>query len=193
MASHCAYSRKMRLDYDWLEQETIGTIGSETDLVANTANISSLVYRFLNALHGNTINWCGFYLTRMREASTAKVAGDQEQATSSGRADRLLVLGPFQGKVACKRIEFGSGVCGTAAARKQTVIVPDVHRFEGHIACDADSNSEIVVPIVRDGDGEVLGVLDIDSNQTNTFNDEDRCGLERVVRVLARTCEWNVQ
>jgi len=86
------------------------------------------------------------------------------------------VLGPFQGKPACVRIEMGKGVCGTAAATRETLVVADVHEFPGHIACDVASNSEIVVPLIRDG--RVIGVLDIDSPQRNRFDDEDRAGLE---------------
>jgi len=166
MATHCAYSRKMRLDYEWLEQEAIGTMGTERDLIANTSNMSSLLFHFLNALKNNSINWCGFYLTRPKPhssddtaTSTSSEGGDETSGSSSSNNNNkskvVLVLGPFQGKVACKRIEFGTGVCGTAAATKVTQVVADVHEFPGHIACDAASNSEIVVPIIREQDGEV--------------------------------------
>jgi L-methionine (R)-S-oxide reductase len=125
----------------------------EPDAVANAANLSALIYHALPHL-----NWAGFYFH------------------DEGNHGKELVLGPFQGKVACVRIALGRGVCGTAAARRETVLVPDVHQFPGHIACDADSRSEIVVPLLQ---GErLLGVLDLDSPVTNRFDAEDRAGLE---------------
>jgi GAF domain-containing protein len=132
-------------------------LDGEHDLVANAANMAALLYWNLPQL-----NWAGFYLFEPRR-------GD-------------LLLGPFQGKPACVRIPIGRGVCGTAAARRETVIVPDVHAFPGHIACDSASNSEIVVPIVRDG--QLLGVLDLDSPVQSRFDDADARGLEALVRVF---------
>ena len=123
--------------------------------MTNLANASALLNENLN-----DINWVGFYTIK------------------EGR----LVLGPFQGKVACTIIPMGRGVCGTAAATDSTQLVPDVHRFSGHIACDSDSNSEIVIPIHRNG--EVFGVLDIDSPLFGRFSEEDRQGLESIVRIL---------
>ena len=123
--------------------------------IANLANTSALLWEAL----GN-LNWVGFYL---REGDT-------------------LVLGPFQGKVACIEIPMGRGVCGTAAARGETVLVEDVHAFPGHIACDSASNSEIVIPLFRNG--EVVGVLDIDSPILARFTPEDQIGLEAVARVI---------
>jgi GAF domain-containing protein len=124
------------------------------DPIANAANIAALIWHGLPDL-----NWAGFYLTKGNE----------------------LVLGPFQGKPACVRIGFGKGVCGTAAATQKTQIVPDVHAFEGHIACDSASNSEIVVPLIRDG--VVLGVLDLDSPSFARFDAEDAAGLEAIAAV----------
>jgi GAF domain-containing protein len=129
----------------------------EDDLIANAANLAALLYWSLPQL-----NWAGFYLVEPR-------CGD-------------LLLGPFQGKPACVRIPIGQGVCGTAAARCETVVVPDVHAFPGHIACDSASNSEIVVPIVRDG--QLLGVLDLDSPAPSRFDEADARGLEALVRVF---------
>ena len=126
---------------------------NETNLIANLANISALLNEFLE-----NINWCGFYLM------------EQEQ----------LVLGPFQGKVACIRIPLGSGVCGVAALTNQAQRVADVHAFEGHIACDAASESEIVLPIALDG--QVMAVLDIDSPSPNRFSQADQLGLEQLVK-----------
>lgn len=126
--------------------------------VANLANASALLYTSLGDL-----NWAGFYLME------------------GGR----LVLGPFQGRAACIEIEVGKGVCGTAVARGETILVENVHEFPGHIACDSASNSEIVVPI-RSGGG-IVGVLDIDSPLLSRFSDEDRAGLEEFVRILEST------
>lgn len=122
---------------------------------ANFANASALIWQ-----HLADINWAGFYF----------VAGD------------ILVLGPFQGKPACIRIPVGKGVCGTAVKEDRTQLVPDVHAFPGHIACDGASNSEIVIPIHKDG--KIYGVLDIDSPEFDRFSDTDRQGLEQVVQVL---------
>ena len=130
-------------------------ISGERDWIANLANASALLYDALPDL-----NWAGFYLLKEGE----------------------LVVGPFQGKPACVRIAIGKGVCGTSALRRQTVIVPDVHAFEGHIACDSASNSEIVVPMICDD--ELLGVLDVDSPKLARFDAQDREGLELFVSVL---------
>ena len=133
----------------------------ETDALANLANASALLAGALER-----INWCGFYLVR----------------------EGALVLGPFQGKPACVRIALGKGVCGTAAARRETLVVPDVHAFPGHIACDAASRSEIVVPIVVDG--QLRGVLDVDAPETDRFDAEDRAGLEAFVAALVPRVAW---
>ncbi|EGL15201.1 MULTISPECIES: GAF domain-containing protein [unclassified Paenibacillus] len=131
-------------------------IEGETSRIANLANASALLGQFLR-----DINWVGFYLFE----------GEQ------------LVLGPFQGLPACVRIPLGRGVCGTAAQKRETLVVEDVERFPGHIACDAASRSEIVVPLVKDG--ELLGVLDIDSPNLARFDETDRVMLERFVTELA--------
>lgn len=125
--------------------------------MTNLANASALL---LEKVEG--INWAGFYTVK----------------------DGRLVLGPFQGKVACTIIPMGKGVCGTAAAEDRTVVVPDVHKFSGHIACDSASNSEIVIPIHRRG--ELFGVLDIDSPLFDRFGEDDRLGLEDFVRILEK-------
>lgn len=134
-------------------------IQDESNLIANLSNVSAL----LNA-HFDQINWVGFYLW-----------DDQ---------DRELVLGPFQGKVACNRIPMGRGVCGSALQQQQTLIVPDVHAFAGHIACDSASRSEIVVPIIIDG--QPFGVLDIDAPVTNRFTTEDQALLEACIDELKK-------
>ena len=147
--------------YQELAEQMRGLLSDERDRIANAANFSSLVFNSLPAL-----NWAGFYFYDGIE----------------------LVVGPFQGKPACVRIALGKGVCGTAAARRETLIVPDVLAFPGHIACDAASRSEIVVPIL-DG-GALLGVLDVDAPEKNRFGEADRAVLEECVRVLLPRVDW---
>lgn len=146
--------------YAQLAQELRSLIAGEPDFIANLANAAALLFHAMPDL-----NWAGFYLIRQ-----GLKRGDE------------LVVGPFQGKPACVRIPIGKGVCGTAAAQRATVIVTDVNQFPGHIACDAASNSEIVVPMIRRG--ELLGVLDIDSPRLARFDQQDRDGLEQFVAIL---------
>jgi GAF domain-containing protein len=146
--------------YRELLPQLASLVDGEPDLIANLANITSALRECLPIA-----SWIGFYIRRRDE----------------------LVLGPFQGKIACVRIAFGRGVCGTAAAEKRTVIVADVDTFPGHIACDAGSRSEIVVPIVRGG--EVVAVLDLDSYELAAFDDVDAEHLARVAE-LASTLSW---
>ena len=146
--------------YAELARSLRALLEGERDLVANSANMAALLFWSLRDL-----NWAGFYLVE------------------KGRGD--LMLGPFQGKPACVRIPVGRGVCGTAAARRETVLVPDVHAFPGHIACDSASNSEIVVPIVRNG--TLLGVLDLDSPVHARFDEADARGLEALARILVES------
>src|SRR5436853_834938 len=134
-----------------------GLVSGEPDAIANMANASALIFESLP-----DVNWVGFY---------RNVGGE-------------LVLGPFQGRAACIRIPFGQGVCGAAAATRQVQLVEDVHAFPGHIACDSASNSEIVVPIVRDG--ELLAVLDLDSPKTGRFSEEDEAGCVKLAEILAK-------
>jgi GAF domain-containing protein len=141
--------------YRDLARQLAALIAGEPDPVANAANTAALIYHGLPNL-----NWAGFYFRNGEE----------------------LVLGPFQGKPACVRIPVGKGVCGTAAARGTTVLVSDVHDFPGHIACDPDSRSELVVPLIKDG--SVLGVLDLDSPQLARFDELDRDGCEQLVALL---------
>ena len=141
--------------YRSLNAKLAGVLTGERDGLANTANAAALLYQGLPDL-----NWAGFYFLR----------------------DGQLVLGAFQGKVACVRIALGKGVCGTAAQKRETVIVPDVHEFPGHIACDSASRSEIVVPLLHEG--KLRGVLDLDSPKLARFDREDAVGLEETVRIL---------
>jgi L-methionine (R)-S-oxide reductase len=147
--------------YRELSRSLSALLEGETDALANLSNASGLLAQALDR-----VNWSGFYLLR--------------------RGD--LVLGPFQGKPACVRIPLGKGVCGTAAQARETLIVPDVHAFAGHIACDEDSRSEIVVPILQNG--VLRGVLDVDSPEKNRFDAEDRTGLEAFVEVLTPRVDW---
>lgn len=149
--------------YASLAQQLTGLLEGERDPIANAANMSALIYQLLPDL-----NWAGFYFMRGPE----------------------LVLGPFQGKVACVRIAVGRGVCGTAVARKSSIVVPDVEAFPGHIACDGASRSELVVPLI--GDGGVLGVLDLDSPHPNRFDEGDREGCERLVQIYLKASELSL-
>ena len=142
-------------DYNLLADQIKSLAEDEPNFIPVLSNASALIYDAMEEL-----NWAGFYL--MNKGS--------------------LLLGPFQGKVACIRIALGKGVCGTAAGNDETLVVPNVHEFPGHIACDCASNSEIVVPIHKDG--KVVGVLDIDSPNLNRFSEEDKLGLEKFVKAL---------
>ena len=151
-------------------QEVIPQINSliagETDLIANMANIAAVLHQTFHFW------WTGFYLVKPITNTPSSLEG------RSGGVPNSLVLGPFQGPVACTRIPYNKGVCGTAWAQNKTLIVPNVHEFPGHIACSSASNSEIVVPIRRDG--EVIAVLDIDSTDYNTFDAIDQTYLEQI-------------
>ena len=150
------------IDYPLLESQLVAMVGDETDALANASNFVALLYTAMA-----DVNWLGVYVLRNDE----------------------LVLGPFQGKPACVRISMGKGVCGAAAATRQTQRVPDVHAFPGHIVCDADSRSELVVPLIV-GD-ELIGVLDIDSPSLERFSKADQVGVETLCRtfcaLLAKT------
>lgn len=146
-------------DYDGLERQLASLFEGERDLIANASQFSAFIFQSLSAL-----NWAGFYFAHGEE----------------------LILGPFQGKVACVRIPFGRGVCGTTAQKQATVVVDDVHQFPGHIACDSASNSEIVLPVMVNG--QLRAVFDIDSPETHRFSETDRIGLEKLVaRFVAST------
>jgi GAF domain-containing protein len=150
----------MIFSYDDLLSDIQGLFEGERDPIANAANAAAAIWQ-----HLPDINWAGFYFLRRG----------------------ALVLGPFQGKPACVRIAIGAGVCGAAAARRQTVVVRDVHEFPGHIACDAASNSEIVAPLIRNR--RLLGVLDIDSPSLNRFAEPDRIGCEAIAALYVRSLD----
>ena len=142
----------MNMNYDTLHKQLSSLLESESDMIANMANFSAFIYQNLK-----NINWAGFYIRQKDE----------------------LVLGPFQGNIACVRIPLGKGVCGVSAAKKQTMLIADVHKFDDHIACDTATNSEMVIPILKEG--EVKAVFDIDSPLINRFHHEDKSGLEKIV------------
>ena len=145
--------------YGQLTKEAAALLDGESDLVANMANLAALIHETMGFW------WTGFYIVR-----TDKDGKEQ------------LVLGPFQGPIACTRIAFGRGVCGTSWQRRETVVVPDVEKFPGHIACSSQSRSEIVVPVFNDN--KVSAVLDIDSRYLNTFDETDAHHLEQIVKLL---------
>ena len=157
MFTQQAYSASLEENYALLAKQLDALLDGETNQIANLSNASALLNQFLD----NT-NWVGFYLMQ----------------------DGELVLGPFQGLPACVRIAVGRGVCGTAVEKNETLRIEDVHAFPGHIACDAASNSEIVIPLVKDG--EVIGVLDIDSPSKARFTEVDQAGLETFVDHLMK-------
>ncbi|AYF08637.1 MULTISPECIES: GAF domain-containing protein [Bacillus] len=152
-----SYAGSREEQYETVIKQLDALLTGEPNVVANLSNASALLNQFLDR-----VNWVGFYVTE----------GNQ------------LVLGPFQGMPACVRIPFGRGVCGVAAETKTTQLVADVHQFPGHIACDSASNSEIVVPIVKEG--AVIGVLDIDSPEKNRFDEVDQRYLEKFVETLLK-------
>ena len=173
-------------DYGLLAKQIVSLAEVDAHWLPVLSNAAALLWDALD-----DINWAGFYLV-----DPATVTGEEPDAGSGVEPDAApgaepsthepctpeLHLGPFQGKVACVRIPFGRGVCGTAAATKTSQLVEDVHQFPGHIACDSASNSEVVVPIFKDG--QVVGVLDIDSPNVARFTQEDLAGLEQVVKAL---------
>lgn len=142
--------------YTELASQLEGLLSGESDAIANAANTAALIFHALPDL-----NWAGFYFLR---------------------SEQELVLGPFQGKPACVRIATGKGVCGTSVARRETMLVEDVHAFPGHIACDAASRSELVVPLI-DTAGKVLGVIDLDSPRLGRFDLDDQAGIERLAAI----------
>jgi GAF domain-containing protein len=149
--------------YDAILTQLAGLLSSERDPWANSANTAALLFALLPGL-----NWAGFYFLR----------GGQ------------LVVGPFQGKPACVRIALGRGVCGTAAAGRRTLVVPDVHAFPDHIACDTASRSEVVVPLVSGT--RLVGVVDLDSPHPGRFDEADAAGLERIATLLVAGCDWRL-
>ena len=145
----------MEKHYDLLIEQAKSLIEGSKNFISSFANVSALLFDELG-----DVNWVGFYLVE----------------------DNNLVLGPFQGKIACSFIPYGKGVCGTCLEKKQSIVVEDVHKFAGHIACDSRSNSEIVIPLFKHN--EVFALLDIDSELFARFDNEDKVGLEKIVKVI---------
>ncbi|ASS95861.1 GAF domain-containing protein [Peribacillus simplex] len=150
------YQGKKEKNYELVQKQLLALIEDETNQIANLSNAAALLNQFLDE-----INWVGFYLYE----------------------EGQLILGPFQGLPACVRIPMGKGVCGTSAATEKTLRIEDVHQFPGHIACDAASRSEIVIPLMKDG--KLYGVLDIDSPVTDRFDEMDQQGLEKFAEILS--------
>ncbi|KWW20078.1 hypothetical protein AS888_06575 [Peribacillus simplex] len=151
------YQGKKEKNYELVQKQLYALVEDETNRIANLSNAAALLNQFLDE-----VNWVGFYLY------------EEDQ----------LILGPFQGLPACVRIPMGRGVCGTSAATAKTLRIEDVHQFPGHIACDAASRSEIVIPLMQEGN--LIGVLDIDSPITNRFDEIDQQGLEKFAEILSK-------
>ncbi|PGH04807.1 L-methionine (R)-S-oxide reductase [Blastomyces parvus] len=161
-------------------------IYTEIIKVSNFANVASLLWHAYAALPASSsdVNWAGFYIRQDK----FPLLPSHDSDTKGTPNTKTLLLGPFQGKPACQLIQFGRGVCGTAAEKRETVLVPDVLNWEGHIACDAESRSEIVVPILVNG--ETVAIIDIDCTQPSGFDDVDRKWLEALAEILAESCDW---
>ncbi|KAE8353228.1 GAF domain-like protein [Aspergillus coremiiformis] len=161
--------------YTQLLSEAQGLLHNQRNWISNLSNVASLLWHAYAALPA-PVNWSGFYI---RQDKFPNVALPDPH---------ILWLGPFQGRPACQEIRFGRGVCGAAALKRETVVVGDVFAFPGHIACDASSRSEIVVPILVGG--ETVGILDVDCTVVDGFDEVDRGFLEELAGLLARGCDW---
>lgn len=157
--------------YDQVIEQAKALFEGQRNWVCNVANLAALLWHAYHALPSpsDKVNWAGFYVSDL---------------TTSEQ----LILGPFQGKVACQTIKFGKGVCGAAAQSQKTQLVPDVEKFPGHIACDGDSKSEIVVPVVKNG--KTVAIIDIDCAVENGFDEEDQAKLEELATILTDSCDW---
>lgn len=165
-------------------EQAKGLVTGQRNWVSNFSNIASLLWHAYAALPSpsSSVNWAGFYIRQDKFPALGS------QNTRSNSTNNLLLLGPFQGRPACQEIRFGRGVCGTAAEKRETVIVPDVLSFPGHIACDASSRSEIVVPILVGG--ETVAIIDVDCTEPAGFDEEDKKWLEELASLLAECCDW---
>ncbi|KAJ5306038.1 hypothetical protein N7508_005053 [Penicillium antarcticum] len=188
--------------YTQLLDQTQGLLDGQRNWVSNLSNVASLLWHAYASLPApsSSVNWAGFYIRDDKFPALASPVsspplpgapgsgGVTISTTYSSSENQILLLGPFMGKPACQEIRFGRGVCGTAAAKGETVVVPDVLEFPGHIACDAESRSEIVVPIlVR---GETVAIIDIDCTEPSGFDDEDKKYLEQLATFLGDNCDW---
>ncbi|KAJ5280559.1 hypothetical protein N7478_005931 [Penicillium angulare] len=188
--------------YEQVLMQAEGLLSGQRNWVSNFSNVSSLLWHAYSALPSpsSAVNWAGFYIRDDKFPTLASpisspplpsaegVSGVIISTTYASPENQLLLLGPFHGKPACQQIRFGKGVCGTAAASQKTIVVPDVLEFPGHIACDADSRSEIVVPIIVRG--ETVAIIDIDCALPSGFDDEDKKHLEKLAKLLADSCDW---
>ena len=172
-ASNFQSTTDKREVYAQILREAEALFEDQRNWVANTANTASLLWHGLRSLPPPTsaVNWAGFYVVDPKNASQ-------------------LILGPFHGKVACQTIAFGRGVCGQAAKQLKSVLVSDVHSHPDHIACDSETASELVVPIIDAGSGKVLGVIDLDCSERDGFDAVDQEAIEELAALLARSCDW---
>ncbi|KAH7025970.1 GAF domain-like protein [Microdochium trichocladiopsis] len=191
--------------YEQVLLQAEGLFDGQRNWVCNLSNTASLLWHAYHSLSGpsNEVNWAGFYTLDPKHNTSNKANGHTNGRTVT-KQQQQLVLGPFQGKVACQTILFGRGVCGTAAATQETQLVHDVDLFPGHIACDGDSRSEIVVPVLvedlevqggEDGGAEikkkkVVAIIDIDCAVVGGFDEVDRKYLEELAELLGRSCDW---
>nr|AHI85728.1 free methionine-(R)-sulfoxide reductase [Aspergillus nidulans] len=173
--------------YAQVIQQAKGLVTGQRNWVSNFSNVASLLWHAYAALPApsSSVNWAGFYIRQDQFPSK-----ETAESTEAARVKETLWLGPFQGRPACQEIRFGRGVCGAAAAKRETVVVPDVLEFPGHIACDASSRSEIVVPILAGG--ETVAIIDIDCAEPSGFDDEDKEYLEELAALLSESCDWSV-
>ncbi|ODH45775.1 hypothetical protein GX48_08140 [Paracoccidioides brasiliensis] len=173
--------------YSQLLEQAKVLLDGQRNWVSNLANVASLLWHAFASLPepSSAVNWAGFYV---RQDKFPSLRSSSTTNTQESLSTKILLLGPFHGKPACQLIQFGRGVCGTAAEKRETVLVPDVLNWEGHIACDAESRSEIVVPILVNA--ETVALIDIDCAVPSGFDEVDREGLENLAAVLAEGCDW---
>ncbi|RAH69313.1 GAF domain-containing protein [Aspergillus aculeatinus CBS 121060] len=175
--------------YTQVLEQARGLVYDQRNWVSNFSNVASLLWHAYAALPApsSSVNWAGFYIRSDKFPALSK---DTTTTTTTGATtvQPKLLLGPFQGRPACQEIRFGKGVCGTAAQDRATVVVPDVLEFPGHIACDASSRSEIVVPILVGG--ETVAIIDVDCTEPSGFDETDKKYLEELAGLLAECCDW---
>ncbi|KAE8379831.1 GAF domain nucleotide-binding protein [Aspergillus bertholletiae] len=171
--------------YTQVLEQAQGLVYGQRNWVSNLSNVASLLWHAYAALPNpsSSVNWAGFYIRQDKFPNAPAPA-----AATESQKKPVLWLGPFQGRPACQEIRFGRGVCGTAAEKRETVLVGDVLNFPGHIACDASSRSEIVVPILAGG--ETVAIIDVDCTEPDGFDEVDKKYLEDLAKLLADACDW---